>query len=312
MPAFPRGLTNSGMTDHPSTIREVQLPQGMLRFRDVGPAGAPVLVFVHGLLVSGTVWRKLVPLLSSRFRCIVPDWPMGSHSVPMNPDADLGPEGMARLVEGFLEALDLQDVTLIGNDSGGAVCQVVLARHRARVTRLVLTTCDAFEVFPPKLFAYLKWLTAVPWLLAILGRAMLAFPALRRLPIAYGIVSKHPIDDEILASWVRPALDAGIRRDVVKFIAGISPAVTMQAASELARVNVPVLLVWTPEDRSFPLSLAHRLLDTLPDARLVLVDDAFVFVAEDQPAALARAIEDFMPDLQARATATAHPRPASA
>jgi pimeloyl-ACP methyl ester carboxylesterase len=281
------------MNDHPfHSMREVQLSQGTVRFRDVGKG--PVLVFVHGLLVNGTVWRKVVPLLSGRYRCIVPDWPMGSHAAPMNADADLTPEGMAKLVADFIEALDLEDVTLVGNDSGGAVCQVVLARHRSRIARLVLTTCDAFEVFPPKLFSYLKWLAFVPGILGLLGRAMLAFPALRRLPIAYGIVSKHPIDDDVLASWIRPAKDPGIRRDVVKFIRGISPAVTLQAAKELAHVNVPVLLVWTPEDRSFPIALAHRLVDTLPNARLVLVEDSFVFVAEDQPASLARAVEGFV------------------
>jgi pimeloyl-ACP methyl ester carboxylesterase len=281
------------MNHHPfETTREVQLKQGTIRFRDVGRG--PILVFVHGPLVSGSVWRKVVPMLSKRYRCIVPDWPMGSHGVPMEPGADLSPEGMAQLVADFVAALDLHDVTLVGNDSGGAVCQVVLARHRGLVTRLVLTTCDAFEVFPPKLFSYLKWLTWMPSILGLLGRAMLAFPSLRRLPIAYGIVAKHPIDDEVLAEWVRPARDPGIRRDVVKFIRGISPAVTQTAARELAQVDAPVLLVWTPEDRCFPVSLAHRLVDTLRDARLVLVEDSFVFVAEDQPAALARAIEGFV------------------
>lgn len=275
--------------------KTIHLSAGPIHVRDVGEG--PVLLFVHGLLVSGTVWRKVIPSLAKKFRCIVPDWPLGSHTLAMNDDADLAPAGIAKLVAELADALDLRDVTLIGNDSGGAVCQIVAARHPGRLARLVLVTCDALEVFPPKMFAYLKIVAKAPSLMALLSGAMLRIPALTQLPMAYGIVSKHPIPRAVIADWIAPtARDPNIRRDVAKFLAGFSPKVTTEIAKELPRFDRPVLLVWATEERSFPLSLGERLASHFPDARLERVDDSLVFVQEDQPEALARAIAAFARD----------------
>jgi pimeloyl-ACP methyl ester carboxylesterase len=272
--------------------REVQLSSGTIRYRDVGDG--PVVVFVHGLLVNGSTWRKVAEHLSKGFRCIVPDWPLGSHPVAMNPAADLSPHGVAQIVGGFLDALGLEDVTLVGNDSGGAISQIVAARHPRRLGRLVLTTCDAFEIFPPKLFAYLKYVTYVPGVLAVLGKSMLVAPALQRLPMSYGAVSKYPIAREVLEGWIRPAAeDSNVRRDLRKVLRGISPSVTMEIAKELPRFHKPVLLAWAPEDRFFPITLAERLRASFPNAQLAKIDDAFVFAQEDQPAEVARLIESF-------------------
>src|SRR5829696_6137946 len=116
-------------------VREVRLEQGVIRYREVG--SGPVLLFAHGVLANGTLWRDVVAALSGCFRCIVPDLPLGGHSVPMRPDADLTPRGVARIVVDLMEALDLSDVTLVGNDTGGAICQVVISEHPERVWRLV-------------------------------------------------------------------------------------------------------------------------------------------------------------------------------
>ena len=98
----------------------VVLPQGTIHYSDSG--SGPTIVFVHGLLVNGTLWRKVVPRLEANFRCVVPDWPLGSHPEAMATDADLSPIGLAQIVADFLAALDLDDITLIGNDTGGAIC----------------------------------------------------------------------------------------------------------------------------------------------------------------------------------------------
>ena len=111
-------------------IKEIQLPAGPIRYRDTG-RGEP-LVFVHGFLVDGRLWRKVTPRLERDFRCIAPDWPLGSHEVPMNRDADTSPAGVAKIIAEFLEALDLKNVTLVGNDSGGALCQIVATEHPER------------------------------------------------------------------------------------------------------------------------------------------------------------------------------------
>src|SRR3954454_4539709 len=98
------------------TMTTLQLPQGSVRVREDG--AGPTIVFLHGLLVHGTLWRKVTPALAGRARCVVPYLPLGSHPQSMNADADLTPPGLARLVAGVLDELDLRDVTLVGNDTG--------------------------------------------------------------------------------------------------------------------------------------------------------------------------------------------------
>src|SRR6266446_3138849 len=132
-----------------SAFQEVSLPQGTVRYYDQGTG--PTLVFMHGLLANRLLWSRVIPQLVSHFRCIAPDLPLGAHSHPLHPDVDLSPLGVAHLVADFLEACDLHEVTLIGNDTGGAMCQLVIAHHPERISRLVLTNCDAFEQFFPPL-----------------------------------------------------------------------------------------------------------------------------------------------------------------
>src|SRR4051812_32333855 len=106
-------------------MNEIELSAGTIRYRDTG--SGPPIVFIHGLLVDGALWRKVVPSLEDRFRCIVPDLPLGSHTIPMKPSADLSPPGLAKLIGEFLDKLDLNDVTLVANDTGGALTQILIA-----------------------------------------------------------------------------------------------------------------------------------------------------------------------------------------
>jgi pimeloyl-ACP methyl ester carboxylesterase len=271
--------------------KQVQLPQGTLTYRERG-AGEPI-VFIHGLLVNGDLWRKVVPELSKDYRCIVPDLPLGSHPTPMNEDADLSPYGMAKLIDDFLAALDLRDVTLVGNDTGGAFCQIVVTRHPERIGRLVLTPCDAYENFPPRFF---KWLLAPAKSPA--GALMLMQPMrfafMRHSPMGFGLLVKHDLDPKITEGWMRPAMtDAGVRRDLAKVLRGIHPRYTLEAAERLGQFDRPVLLVWAPEKDFFPFEHAQRLSQTFPDARLERVDDSYTFVSEDQPERLAALIAEF-------------------
>src|SRR3954468_14375765 len=110
-------------------LHNVDVPAGPIRYRERG-TGRPV-VFVHGLLVNGDLWRKVVPIVAGAgYRCLVPDWPLGAHSVPV-PEADLTPPGLAALNAEFMTALDLDDVTMIANDTGGALTQLVMTDHPA-------------------------------------------------------------------------------------------------------------------------------------------------------------------------------------
>jgi pimeloyl-ACP methyl ester carboxylesterase len=269
-----------------SRVLQIDLPQGPIRYREEG--SGPTLVFVHGLLADGRLWRKVVPLLVPGFRCIVPDWPLGSHELPMRAGADLTPTGVARIIADFLAALDLDDVTLVGNDSGGALCQITAANHPERIARLVLTPCDALDVFPPPAFTYLRWVARLPGLPVLIGKLLHRSDRLRRLERAYGGVTRTPLPDALTRDWTRPmATSRAIRRDLRAFIRGVSPELTMAAARQLAERPVPLLLVWAADDRHFTPALGERLAAAIPGARRVVVEDTGAFLPEDQPERLA-------------------------
>jgi pimeloyl-ACP methyl ester carboxylesterase len=270
---------------------EVQLPQGTIRYRERG-TGEPI-VFVHGALVNADLWRKVVPELAKDFRCIAPDLPLGSHSPAMNANADLSPIGNARLIADFLEALDLDGVTLVGNDTGGALCQLVVTRHPERIGRLVLTNCDAYENFPPRLFAFLFYGAKLPGFLWTLAQPM-RIAAMRRLPIAFGWLSKRGVPDDITASWIRPTLDdAGVRRDATKLLKGVRKSDLLEAATHFKDFDKPVLMAWGTEKAFFRVEDAERLARDFPKGRLEKIDDSYTYVSEDQPERLAKLIAEF-------------------
>jgi pimeloyl-ACP methyl ester carboxylesterase len=269
---------------------EVTLPQGTIHCRDAGEG--PPVVFVHGLLVDGELWRKVLPLLQGDARCVAPDLPLGSHRVAMNPDADVTPAGVARLVGDLLAALDLDDVTLVGNDTGGAISQLVALDHGERVGRLVLTNCDCFEVFPPKEFVPMVKAARVPGALYAAVQPMRAATA-RRSPLAYGWLA-HEIPDEVTAAWIQPFLeDADIRRDTVAFMRAIDKATMLDAGARLPSLPIPSLVAWGQDDRFFAPELGRRLAAAL-GARLEPLPGARTFVAEDKPEALAELIRGFV------------------
>ena len=272
-------------------MSEARLSQGTIHYRETGEG--PPIVFAHGLLVDGRLWRKVTPLLEERFRCIAPDLPLGSHTTPMNPDADLSPPGLARLIADFLEVLELENVVLVANDTGGAISQITAANHPARIGRLVLTNCDAFENFPPPAFRPLQWGARVPGLLTGLLQGM-RFAPMRRLPIAYGWLIKRDFASAPTREWVDPYLSQrAVRRDTVKVLKGIDPRHTLEAAEKLRHFERPVMLAWAVQDRFFKLSFAERLAATIPGASLERIEDSYTFVSEDQPERLAELIARF-------------------
>jgi pimeloyl-ACP methyl ester carboxylesterase len=272
-------------------MSEVKLPQGTIRYRESG-AGPPI-VFLHGLLVDGRLWRKVTPLLQDDFRCLAPDLPLGSHTVPMDPGADLTPPGLARIVAGFLEGLQLEGVTLVANDTGGAIAQITAANHPERIGRLALTNCDAFENFLPPAFRPMQWAARVPGLLTGMIQGM-RFAPMRRLPNAYGRLIKRDFDGAPTREWVEPFLtDRAIRHDSVKVLKGIDSKYTLEAAEKLRSFNRPTMLAWAIEDRFFKLSFAERLAETIPGATLERIEDSYTFVPEDQPERLGELVGEF-------------------
>lgn len=270
----------------------VPTPSGPITYGDTGGDG-PVLVFGHGLLMDGRQWRKVIPLLPG-YRCITPTLPLGAHTTPMNPDADLTQTGMANIVADFLDALGLEDVTLVLNDWGGG--QFVITEGRdERIARLVLASCEAFDNFPPKPARPAMTLCRLPgggWMFT----RMFGTRFFRRSPQAYGGLAKSGLPDALFDEWFRPAVDnADIRRDLVKFGTGSPPRRRLlEMAEGLSAFDRPVLIVWAREDRMMPVAHAHRLAELFPDARTVIVEDSWTLIPEDQPEAMATALREFV------------------
>ncbi|HEX2436138.1 MAG TPA: alpha/beta hydrolase [Solirubrobacterales bacterium] len=272
--------------------RTLELPGGPVRAFDTG-SGAPI-VFVHGLLVNANLWRKVVSRLVPDFRCIALDMPLGSHQVPLPAAAPRGAPAAAAMVADALDALDLDGATLVGNDTGGAISQIAVTTRPERVGRLVLTSCDYRDNFPPKMFSYLKLAAAVPGLLWAMLQPM-RMASQRHTPIAYGWLVKRPIDRAAEDSYVGPAIaDADIRRDVRGFMRGSDTSHTNAAADRLGEFDRPALIAWSQDDRFFPVEHGRRLAADLPDARFELVPDARTFSMEDNPGRLSELIAEFV------------------
>ena len=277
-----------------------RIPQGTIAYRELGE-GEPIL-FVHGLLVDGRLWDGVAERLASGHRCIVPDWPMGSHRTAMSESADLSPPGLAEVIVAFMDEIGLKRATVVGNDTGGAVSQILTANHPDRVERLVLTNCDTFEHFPPFPFNGLTLFARIPGGVSAL-QAPLRFAAARRM--GFAPLVKHPLDQGLVDGWLASAReDAAVKRDLTKILRGIDKRQTIEAAEKLRGFDRPVRFAWATEDRFFKLAHAERLAATLRDARVEPIADARTFVPQDQPARVAELIGEFVAE---GAPASAHP-----
>jgi pimeloyl-ACP methyl ester carboxylesterase len=267
------------------------LSAGVLRYRDTG--SGPPLVFLHGFLQDGRIWGPMADRLGGEFRCVVPDLPLGAHRTALRPGADVSIEGVARLVADFLEALDLRDVTLVGNDTGGAVAQIVAARHSTRLARLVLTSCEAFDNFPPPIFRALAPAAKAGLLPAVLTPMRLR--AFRGLPSGFGWLTRDRVPPDLTGDWVAAYFaDPGVRRDARGFITSLADRrLLLDLAGELAAFGRPALIVWAGDDKLFPVEHAERLGRLLPGARVEIVPDSRTWVMVDQPDRTAALIADF-------------------
>ena len=284
------------------TKRQVQLSAGTIHYEEHG-TGEPI-VFVHGFGANGLLWRETVARLSKDHRCIVPDWPLGSHPQAMKADADLTPAGVAALISEFIAELGLDDVTLVGNDSGGAVTQIVVTEKPAGIGRFVLTNCDCFEKFPPGHFKTMARLLRFPPA-AYLAAQSMRLRINRKSPLSYGALTAKPIDDAILRAWTEPQIrDAGVRRDGAKFFSSVDPSYTLTAAEKLPSLSIPGLIAWGDADRFFTIGDGRRLADLIPDSRLVPIPGGKTFVPMDDGAGVGDAIAAFMAEKPLAAAAS--------
>ncbi|MFI6322891.1 alpha/beta fold hydrolase [Nonomuraea sp. NPDC050556] len=273
---------------------EINLSAGTVTYEDTG-SDAPTVVLLHGLMMDASLWSATITDLSADHRCIAPTLPFGAHLHPMNPDTDLSLPGIARLVMEFLDRLDLHDVTLVGNDTGGALVQLIMGYGSARVSRVALVSCDAFDNLPPGLTG--KTLRLVGKLSpSMFGAFMqqMRLRAVRRLPIAFGWLTKR--GDAATARWMRPILERPeIRRDTVRMLRAslADPTLLIKAAEHLPTYNHPVLIIWATEDRVMPPAHAHRLAALIPGSQLVEIEDSYTLIPLDQPEPLTKALRAF-------------------
>jgi pimeloyl-ACP methyl ester carboxylesterase len=272
----------------------VEVGAGKLEYGDTGGAG-PVLVLLHGLAMDGRVWSDVIGELGGGYRCITPSLPFGAHPLPLRPDADLSLRGIGRIVADFLDALDLDDVTLVFNDWSGA--QTMIADGLMdRVGRLVLTPCEAFENYPPGIPGRVAALSGgLPGGLTVM-RATLGVRRVRQLPFVFGRMSRRGVPEELMRSWLEPLKRAEIRRDVRKYVVDVRRGRRdmLAATPALAGFTKPVLVAWSPDDRLMRPENGRRLADAFPNSRLVEIPDSYVLMPIDQPAALAGALRDFI------------------
>lgn len=273
----------------------VELPSGTINYRIAGPepSQAPPVVFVHAFLLNGAVWSGVAELLAERgIRSYAPDWPLGAHSTPMNADADQSPRGVARQVAAFLEALELDDVTLVGSDTGGAVVQFLLDTDPSRVGRVVLTNCDAFDSFPPfpftVVFRLLNGTTRMK-----LNLLPMRSKVFRHSPVGFGLLANN-LDPELTREWIEPALtQPEIRRDAVRFLEAAKPRDLLDVSARLKDFKGSVRIVWGMADNAFKPALGRRLQAAFSDAEFVEVAGARTLVALDAPEVLAEQIARF-------------------
>lgn len=274
--------------------RVAHLEQGVIEYVDTGGPGRP-LVLLHGALMDDGLWHQVIDDLPDRLRCIVPVLPMGAHTRPMPSHADLSPRGIAKIVGNLIEHLDVTDAVLVGNDTGGAIAQLLVASRPDLAAGLVLVSSDAYDNFPPGLPGRVMALAcAVPGGLRAAMSTMRWRP-MRRLPFTFGWMTRRPIDDAVFVRWLDAhAADRGVRRDVRRMMAGVDRVQLIEAAEHLADYEGSALVVWAAADRIMPRAHAERLTATLPHARLELVPDSYTLVPLDQPGLLADLLARFV------------------
>ena len=282
------------MTPQQETLRTVQLPQGPIQYRDIGEG--PTLLFVHGFLVNGEMWRKVYGPLSDHFRCVVLTLPLGGHALPVREDADLSPSGVAQLMDDFMAALELKEVTVVACDTGGALTQLLAVHHPGRIARLVLTNCDAFEHFVPPVLKPFITLFQIPGGASFFGYT-LRFRFAQKL--LYALLAHARLEPSVAAGYFGGFIrQPEIRRDAKKVALGVSSRYTLDAAEHFSEFHKPVLVVWGQDDRLFV--FGERLADAFPNARLERVANSKTFVSEDQPEVLAESIRLFMNETEPR------------
>ncbi|MEU4928079.1 alpha/beta hydrolase [Streptomyces yokosukanensis] len=263
-------------------------------YQDTGGDG-PTVVLAHGLGFDESVGADVGRALSPDFRVLVPVLPLGSHRRPMRPDADLSAHGVARVLADFMDRLDLRDATLVQNDAGTA--QLLVGVRDERIARLVLTSCEALDNYPPGIQGrILSVACKVPGGVFLLVQSF-RFPSLVRMRTSLGGMARTRLPKELIGRWYGPLLtNRHVRRDFARFLHATRKDCYLRAARNLPGLTRPALVAWGAEDRMMPPAAGRRLAELLPNSRYVEIPGARTLVPLDNPAALTDEIRRFVKD----------------
>ncbi len=273
-------------------MKKVEIVGNTIEYEDFGK-GNPML-FIHGAFSSGKTWRKVIPQLSENFHCVVPEWPFGGHKIPMSDKQEFSPIGIADLIAKFLEALDMQNVIIVANDTGGAYAQIFTAKYGENVSQLILSNCEGFEIFPPKKFQSLKSMVKVPSYLWLLSKLFSYKPSLK-WEMTFGLLSHTLTKEETFEFYVKHFVaDKLIRKDFKKLAIEWHPKYTQKASKDLRGFNKPVLILWGVDDlKLFPIELGRRLNSIFSNSNFVEIKNSKTYVQEDNPNDFIESIKTF-------------------
>jgi pimeloyl-ACP methyl ester carboxylesterase len=267
----------------PSPTRHcVETASGRISYTEQGTG--PVALFVHGVLLNGHLWRHQLAELSDIRRSIAVDL-LAHGDTEIAPDQDVSVTANAKMLEEFLDALKIDRVDLVGNDSGGGIAQIFAALYPERVRSLTLTDCDTHDNWPPEAFRPFLAMAAGGGLRGTLD-AMLSDKGVYRSPQALGPAYEHPelVSDDSIDTYLRPLVRTGQRtRDLQRFLAAFDNQHTLAIEGRLKALNAPTLIVWGTDDVYFDVKWSRWLADTIPGTRRrVELKGARIFFPEER------------------------------
>jgi pimeloyl-ACP methyl ester carboxylesterase len=265
-----------------STIRSVQTPSGRISYAEAG--SGPVTLFVHGVVLNKHVWRRQLAGLSDIRRCIAVDL-LAHGDTEIGQNQEVSVTDNSNTLRELLDALKVDKVDLVGNDSGGGIAQIFAAMNPNRVRSLTLTNCDTHDNWPPEAFKPFVDMAIAGGLRDTLN-AMLADKAIYRSPAALGPAYERPenVSDEDIEIYLRPHVRTEQRtRDLQRFVAAFDNRHTVSIEPRLRQLRAPTLIVWGTDDIYFPVKWAHWLADTIPGAKPpVELKGARIFFPEER------------------------------
>jgi pimeloyl-ACP methyl ester carboxylesterase len=262
--------------------RRAETPSGSINYVERG--SGPVALFVHGVLLNGYLWRHQLAGLSDLKRCIAVDL-LAHGNTEVVADQDVSVTANAHMLAQFLDALEIDQVDLVGNDSGGGICQIFAALYPKRVRSLALTNCDVHDNWPPEAFKPFVAMVAAGGLQQTLN-AMLADKALYRSPQTLGPAYEQPeaVSDDTIETYLRPHTRSPQRtHDLERFVGAFDCRYTVEIEKPLRLLQAPTLIAWGTDDIFFDLKWSHWLEKAIPGTkRRVEMKSARIFFPEER------------------------------